>query len=174
MSVYQATDSPSQSQEQVELSLEGTMQTNPLSMDHGVFLPQQLADQLTNQLQHFTPTTSQSQVTQLHGNITSRTPTSHHTIVSTAATIQPQDFADKTLSTACSMQPLSLANHNVADCQAVPNPVPALMDPSLAAGSFQTGRTELSHELTLQSLPPVPPRIKEHIIKSVLMILLIP
>ena len=77
MSVHQATDSSSQSQEQVELPLEETTQTNPLSTDHGVFLPQQLADQLTNLLQHFTPTTSQSQVTQLHGNIIDSIPYGH-------------------------------------------------------------------------------------------------
>ena len=105
----------------------------------------------------------QSQVTQLHGNINPGTPTSHHAIVSTAATSQPQDSADETLSATSSMQPLSLANPNAANCQAVPNPVPALMDPSLAPGSFQT---EPSHELMQHSLPPVPPRIKERIIKG--------
>ena len=163
MSVHQATDSSPRFQEQVELPLEETTQTNTLSMDHGVFLPQQLADQLTNLLQHFAPTTLQSQVTQLHGIINHGTPTPHHAIVSTAATSQPQDSADNTLSATSSMQPLSLANPNAADCLAVPNPVPALMNPSLASGSFQT---EPSHELTQQSLPPVPPRIKECIIKG--------
>ena len=99
----------------------------------------------------------------MHGNITFRTPTSYHAIVSTAASSQPQDSADETLSATSSMQPLSLANPNAADCQAVPNPVPVLMDLSLASGSFQTGRTEPSHELTQQSLQSVLPRIKKRI-----------
>jgi len=147
---------------QVEQRTEETAQPNLSPTDRGVFLPRQLADQLTNLLQHPVSATPQNLTTQLQTSIITTEPIPHHSIVSTATMTRPQDPADETLSAASSMQHLTLSNPNVVNQRIVPNPVPTLMDQSLMINSHPAGITEPAQ----QSLPPVPSRVKERIIKG--------
>jgi len=108
------------------------------------------------------PATLQNLTTQFQTSVIITEPTPHHSVVFTATTTHPQDPADETLSAVSSMQHLTLLNPNVANQRIALNPVPTLMYQSLVINSHPAGVAEQAQ----QSLPPVPPRIKEHIIKG--------
>ena len=142
---------------------------NPPTLDRGVFFPQQFTDQLSDFLRHLVPATSQSEGAVITTTVNQPPTTTSNELLSTSSqlftTATSNQTRDEILSAALPTQSLSsgtaVNHHATLINHGTTNRLPTLINWPSTIGYNPTIIANLTHYL-----PPVSPKIREHIIKG--------